>query len=893
MPLSKGDQLGPYEIISLIGKGGMGEVYRARDTKLARDVAIKVLPAAVARDPERLTRFEREAKVLASLNHPNIAQIYGVEAGGLVMELVEGESLQGPIPVETALHYARQIAEALEAAHEKGITHRDLKPANIMITPAEVVKVLDFGLAAVAQDPTSDSSDPTISPTLTIGATQAGMIMGTAAYMSPEQAAGKTVDKRADIWSFGVVLWEMLTGHRLFDGETISHTLADVLRCPIDFDKLPTETPRAIRNLLQRCLDRDLKNRLRDIGEARVVLGRIGKEPETLATAPSQSRLGRIAWIVAGVLAVAAAGGFAGWYRATRTAQQKPLVRLEVDLGPGVSVPLQGSSNAILSPDGSRLVYMAQRRLMTRRLDQAKATELPGTGSAINPFFSPDSQWVAFFSQGKLQKISVGGGAVIPLADAVGTDTRGASWAEDGSIIAALTSGGGLSRIPAGGGVPTAVTERAPGEVSHSWPQILPGGKAVLFSANTARLGWDGANIEVISLPDRRRKTLQRGGTFGRYLPTSNGAGYLLYISRGTLFAVPFDVGKLEIRGTPVPVLEEVAYNPFTGSAQFDFSGGPSDSGTLIYRSGVTAGLLTFQWLDNGGKTQPLLVKPGEYAQGRLSPDGQRLALTVTEGSNTDVWVYDWQRDTMARLTSGGSHGYPVWTPDGRFVIFSTAQAMYWTRADGGGKPHLLIQEGGLAFSFTPDGKTLAFQARGSAGGRFDIWTVPIENDGVGLNAGKRVPFLQTDFDEREPTFSPDGRWLAYSSDESGTFQVYVRPFPEASTAAGGKWQVSNGSGMYPQWSRTAHELFFRTYDTQMITVAPYAVKGDSFAPGKPQSWSERQLADIGNVNYDLAPDGKRVAALMPAEEAGGQQPSSHVTFLLNFFDELRRHFPQ
>ena len=882
MPLSVGTRLGPYEILAPIGAGGMGEVYRARDSKLDRDVAIKVLPQTLAQDPERLARFEREAKVLAALNHPNIAQIYGLEQRALVMELVEGETLKGPLPLEIALNYAKQIADALEAAHEKGITHRDLKPANIMITPAGVVKVLDFGLAAVAQDPASGSTDPSNSPTLTMRATQAGMIMGTAAYMSPEQAAGKPVDKRADIWSFGVVLFELLTGHQLFgEGETISHTLADVLRAPIDFERLPKETPSTIRSLLRRCLDRDVKSRLRDIGEARLVISGVGKEPEAPATERSRSWL-RVASIGTGILLVALAG--VSWiaYRATRPTEPKPLVRLDVDLGSDVALGTSAGAAVIISPDGTRLVYVSRNRLFTRRLDQSKGTELAGTDGAFAPFFSPDGQWVAFFTPVGLKKVSVDGGAAITLARAP-SNARGGSWGEDGDVIAAFGPDGSLSRVSSTGGLPTPIAELAPGEAGQRWPQVLPGGKAVLFSQT--RGFYDGSSIEVLSLGDHRRKTLQRGGTFGRYVATSRGAGHLVYFNKGTLFAVPFDLVTLTVRGTPVPLLQDVAYDDAHGSAQFDVS----SSGTLVYRSGgaLTGGQLTVQWLDSAGKTQPLLARPGMYQYPRVSPDGQRLAV-----SYPDIWVYEPQRDTMTRLSFNGGFD-PVWSPDGRYIAFGTERGIFWTRSDGAGKPQPLIQSKGgqIPYSFTPDGKRLAYQERTNAG--LHLWTVPVESDGVGLRAGKPELFLETPFNDRGPVFSPDGRWLAYASDESGSYQIYVRPFPGAPSGPGGKWQISNNGGIFPVWARNGGELFFRSEDNHIMAAA-YSVKGDSFVAEKARIWTEKTIADIGQAgtNFDVSPDGKRVAALMPVERPEDQKAQNHVIFLLNFFDELRRRVP-
>jgi serine/threonine-protein kinase len=837
----------------------MGEVHRARDTRLKRDVALKVLPEAFARDPERMARFQREAEVLASLNHPNIAQIYGVEGGALVMELVEGEPLRAPQPIETALDYARQIADALETAHEKGITHRDLKPANIMITPQGVVKVLDFGLAAVAQ---SSGSDPSTSPTLTISPTHAGMILGTAAYMAPEQARGKAVDKRADIWAFGVVLYEMLTGEQLFQGETVSDTLAAVLTREPDLTRVPVK----VRRLLQLCLQKDPKQRLQAIEDWRPMLEDV---PEQVAP---QAK-GKLSWAVAGVLAVALAIALWAPWRAKRDLQ--PLIRLDVDLGSDVS--LGPGSAAALSPDGTRIVYVSHSRLFTRRLDQPAAAELAGTEGALAPFFSPDGQWVAFFTAGKLRKVSVQGGAAISLSDA--QYGYSGSWGDDGNIVASFTSFSGLVRVPSGGGAPTPIAELATGEAAQRWPQILPGGKAVLFTALPSNSGIDGANIEVMSLSDRRRRTVQRGGTFGRFLPS----GHLVYLHNGTLFAVPFDLDRLETQGTPVPVLEKVAYDTRFGSAQFAFS----QTGTLLYRSAGVR-LVTVQWLDSGGKAQPLPLKSGTFGNPRLSPNGSRLALASAE----DLWVYELQRETMTRLTHQLGASYPVWTPDGRHLAFQarTAGGIFWARSDGSGTPQPLTQRNIPQFptSFTPDGKRLAFSEVNPEKGVLGVWTVPVESDGTDLRAGKPEVFLQTALEMRSARFSSDGRWLAYSSNESGTEQVYVRAFPDK----GRKWQISNSGGMYPIFSQSGRELFFRNPDNQ-IMVAAYTVKGDSFLPDKPRMWSEKRLANVGDIgNYDLAPDGKRIVGLMPDETAGEQKAQNHVIFLLNFFDELKRRAP-
>ena len=745
------------------------------------------------------------------------------------------------------------------------------------------MKVLDFGLAKALADEVA-AEGMSNSPTLSMAATRQGVILGTAAYMSPEQARGKTVDRRTDVWAFGAVLYEMLTGKPAFHGEDVTEILAAVVKSEPAFDALPPKIPPAIRTLLRRCLEKSLRRRLGHISEARILLEDVlsGAAPaEAVSAAPRKNRERLLLAVAAAVTIIAVVTSW-GWWRATRPVEQalRPLVRLDVDLGSDVSLGSPNGADQILSPDGTKLVYVSQGRLFTRRLDQPNAIELAGTAGADSPFFSPDGQYVAFFAQGKLKKVSVEGGAAITLCDA--NNPRGGTWGEDGNIIAELFNTSGLSRIPSAGGRPTPVTELENGEVTHRWPQILPGGKAVLFTAHTATTGFDAANIEVTSLTDRRTKTLVRGGTFGRYLPS----GHLIYVNRGTLFAVPFDVDRLEVRGTPIPVLDQIGYNDTNGSAQFDFS----QAGMLIYRNrGAGGGLLTVQWLDSTGKTQPLLAKPGSYVRPSLSPDGQRLVLSV-EGAGTDISVYDWQRDTMTRLTFTGEAQYPVWSPDGRYIVFRTVGAgLSVIRSDGAGKPQPLTQSKNMQYpgSFTADGKRLEFDEVNQGTG-YDLWTVAVESDAAGLRAGKPELFLQTPFDELHGSFSPDGRWMAYASNESGAYQVYVRAFPDK----GGKWQISNSSALSPMWSRNGRELFFRTEDYQVM-VASYTVKGDSFVADKPRLWSETKIANTGpNTNFDLAPDVKRIVALMPVESAEGQKAQSHVIFLENFFDELRRKVP-
>ncbi len=860
MPLANGTRLGPYEILAPLGAGGMGEVYRARDPRMGREVAIKVSAEHFS------DRFEREVRAVAALNHPNICHLYDVGPNYLVMELIEGDSPKGPLPLEEALRIARQIADALEAAHEKGIIHRDLKPANIKITPDGTVKVLDFGLAK-RTEPAASAENPEVSPTLTIEATRAGQILGTAAYMAPEQARGKTVDKRADIWAFGVVLYELLTGRRLFHGETISDTLVAVLKEEPDWNRVPVKA----RQLLRSCLEKDPRRRLRDIGDA----WRLLEDAPVRIAAKS-----RLPWAVAGVLAVVAAIALVAPWRGVTRPTEQPSVRLDLDLGPDVSLGSSTGPAVILSPDGTRLVFVSQGperipRLFARRLDQPKATPLAKTEGAYAPFFSPDGQWVGFFAQGKLKKTRIDGGEPMSLCDAPAG--RGASWGEDGNIIAALDSQVGLSQVPVEGGKAVSVTNFGPGESTHRWPQVLPRGKAVLFNASNASGNFDEAGIAVVSLTDHRRKTLlEHAGMYPRYLPS----GHLVYVTKGTLFAVPFDLERLEVRGAAT-LLEAVSISPALGFGQLDFS----RSGTLAYRTGGTEGLRTIQWLDGTGKTESLLTEPAVYLNPKLSPDGSRLAYHVSEGSTSDLWIYDLQRGSKTRLTNGLVTIHDVWSPDGRFVVFNSPGGIFWTRADGSGNPQPLTESKSqrLPTSFTPDGTRLVFSELTPAG--TEIRTVRVESGSGQVRAGEPQVFLKTSALLNFAAFSPDGRWLAYADAPAGSYEVYVRAFPDN----GAKVQISNAGGTLPVWSRNGHELFYRTDDNR-IMVTNYTVKGESFVPEKPRVWSPKQLANLGlTPNYDLAPDGKRFVALMPAESAQPREVQNHVTLVVNFFDEVRR----
>jgi serine/threonine-protein kinase len=890
--LAPGIRLGAYEILTLIGVGGMGEVYRATDTKLHRDVAIKVLPSEVAADPDRLARFEREAQVLASLNHPNIAHIHGVdESAGvpaLIMELVEGPTLadriaKGPIPLDEALPIAKQIAEALEAAHEQGIIHRDLKPANIKVRPDGTVKVLDFGLAKAFDPVGSVAGNATMSPTLSIHATQAGLILGTAAYMSPEQAAGKAVDRRCDVWAFAVVLFEMLTGRRLFEGETVSHTLADVLRAPIDLSALPVNTPATVRQLLSRCLDRDVKTRLRDMGEARIVLARPIAEP--VVHRRTDARSNKLLWVAVLLLGSVSLTLGALLWRATRPAPLKPLARLSVDLGPNAVLGV-GTTVAI-SHDGTRIVFPVRgddgrQRLATRLLDQSKETPLTGTDDGRYPFFSPDGQWVGFFAEGKLRKVSVLGGASVTLCDA--SSPRGASWGEDGAIVVAPSVAGGLFRVPESGGKPEALTKSS--VLSHRWPQRLPRGRGVVFTATQSNSNQEGATIEVLDAETGAIKNLVQDAYYGRVLAGGERNGYLLYVHTGTLFAAPLDLDRLELRGPPTPMLEDIAADVVSGTAQLEFS----DGGTVIYLSGTSDVGVTARWLEADGTTQSLLP-PGQYGPPHFSPDGRGLALPINSGSTREIHVYDVERQNLRQLTfARGVANYPIWAPDGKHLAFSLAGRIEWIRADGVGQPQHLVQGSSTTinpYSFSPDGRRLSYYQVSTEGSNADIWTVPLDlTDPDHPKPGPPEPFLRTSFNEGRGAFSPDGRWMAYESNESGTTQIYVQPFP----GPGGKWQVSNMGGRFPFWSPDRKHLFFETLDGYLM-VADYTMTSDSFVPGKARRWSNVQLrGDVGGLNMALHPDGKRFVIFPAAksEEKGDLQ----AIFLLNFTDELTRRTP-
>jgi serine/threonine protein kinase/Tol biopolymer transport system component len=911
LALIPGTRLGVYEVTAQIGEGGMGQVYRATDTKLKRQVAIKILPLSVAGDSDRLARFQREAELLASLNHPHIAGIYGLEENGgvvaLVMELVDGDDLsqriaRGAIPIDEALPIAMQIAEALEAAHEQGIIHRDLKPANIKVRPDGTVKVLDFGLAKALDRGAAANADAMNSPTLSMHATQAGIILGTAAYMSPEQAAGKPVDKRSDVWAFGVVVLEMLTGRPVFTGETVSHVLASVLKSEPDWTVLPITTPPPVRRLLRRCLEKDRRRRLADLADARLEIeealtaaSEIDTSVVPRGSAPRSAGSSALPWAATGLFAIALV--FMLWAPWRKLPPSPAPLRLSAELGADISIVNHGdAADVTLSPDGTLLAFVARKeagggdQLYLRRLDRAQATPLSGTNGAKGPFFSPDGQWIAFMAGGKLKKIAVAGGAVVTLCDA--PDPRGATWAADGTIVFSPdvrpVPNVTLQRVSAAGGKSESLTPLAPGEVTQRYPQALPGGRGVLFTSSATIGAFDDADLVVLSLPARTRKIVQRGGYQGRYLTS----GHLVYMHEGTLYAAQFDLDRLEATGPPVPALEGIASGSTAGGAEVALSA----SGTLVYIPGRSGGgPVPINWLDRTGNATILRSTPANWANLRFAPDGRRLALDIVDGQN-NIWVYEWARDTLTRLTSDSFRdSTPVWTPDGRRIAFASTRGdtrtpnLYWQGADGAGVAQRLTESTNLQLpaSWHPSGRLLAFEEQNPHTG-YDVMMLPMNGDDEsGWKPGKPTVFLNSPFAEREPMFSPDGRWLAYSSDETGRAEVYVRPFP----GPGGKWQISAAGGTVPTWSQTKRELFYKA-DPQQIMVVPFVVEGSAFHAEKPSPWPNARPSARGTSRrFDVHPDGERLALQVVAQTAGGGK-QDHVTFIFNFFDELRRIAP-
>ncbi len=801
--MNSGDTFAHYQIIGPIGSGGMGEVFNARDTRLDREVAVKVLPDDFAADPERLARFRREAKVLAALNHTNIATIHGLEEDQgkifLAMELAPGETLETRIsrgamqPVE-ALAVAVQIASGLEEAHAKGIVHRDLKPANVKLSADGLIKILDFGLARAYQGEEEATTEPGTSPTLTAAMTQAGVILGTAAYMSPEQARGHEVDARTDIWAFGVILWELLAGCRLFAGETVSDTLAMVLRSDPDWTALPPDMPPSLRRLLQRCLQRDKRQRMHHIADARIVMeeilqdGTSAYEPAEGSIAPMTiggTRKVWAGWITATVMAVMAM--IMGWQVFSSEVPVAPSpIRFDLTMPQDQWVAGDRQLLAV-SPSGEAFVVSLKtpmgNQLFLRAMDDPTLVPIPGTENAESPFFSPDGHWLGFTRGSKLQKVSLDGGSPIELCQ---TEWGGGAWTTDDRIIFTSNYASGLFVVPAAGGQPQLLTtpDRAHHELGHWWPQLLPDDEWVIYTGYSTPI--ENARIMALSLKSGEQRVLVEGGSFGRWAPT----GHLLFVRDGKLMAAPFDCRKIAVTGSAEPILEDVYLEVSDGFSPLGFGA----NGTLVY---ATASVINaprhLAWVDRLGELAVLDLPARHYSKPRLSPDGRRIAVSISDNHNTDIWIHDLERGTSSRFTfSPASDLNPIWTPDGRTVVYNGEEpqyTIYQRPADGSSDTQLLLKKpiDTVPTSVSPDGRWLVFTetATGTSG---DIWLLPLDGE------GEPRPFLQTNFQEEAGTVSPDGRWLAYHSNESGQFEIYAMPFPDG----GSRVQVSLAGGQEP-----------------------------------------------------------------------------------------------
>jgi Tol biopolymer transport system component len=919
-PLTPGFPLGSFRIEGLLDAGGMGEVYRAHDSKLNRDVALKILPDAFAIDGDRIARFRREAQVLASLNHPNIAAIYGFEDSGsthaLVLELVEGPTLadriaQGPIPLDEALPIAKQIAEALEAAHEQGIIHRDLKPANIKVRDDGTVKVLDFGLAKAMEPASAISPALTASPTITTPAmmTGVGMILGTAAYMSPEQAKGRPADKRSDVWAFGCVLYEMLTGTRTFEGEDIADTLANVLKGQPAWTRLSAVPPQ-IQLLIKRCLEKDRRARISDVAVARFLLTESVAPHEIPGAAAPQLRRRQFAAYAAILFAAVSLTATGAWSIATLREQSPQPVHFAIVPPSAQPLAIQGFDRDVtISSDGRQIVYRVggqgaseNIQLGVRSLDQLDARLLAGITVSRTPFLSPDGRWIAMFegTGGVLKRVSILGGPQITICQYRGAP-RGADWGADDTIIFATNdTTTGLLSVPAGGGEPKVLTkpDATRNEADHVFPSILPGGNGVLFTVIAQGQPLENSQVAVLDVKTGSWKTLIRGGSDARYVET----GHLVYAFAGTLRAVRFDLKHLEVTGDPVPVVERVMTS-VDGEANFALAG----NGTLVYVPGTAAAsggggiprLLT--WLNREGQEEPINAPARAYGVPRLSPDGTRIALGVADQEN-DIWTWDLKRESLTRLTFDPSQdGWPIWSPDGSRIVFASSRNgvsnLFWRAADGtGGDVRLTTSPNvQLPASFSPDGRSLVLRESMPKTGQ-DLNVVHLDTS---WKTGPAEPLVATAYAEEGGEISPDGRWLAYYSNESGQNEVYVRPFPNVN---GGRWQVSTGGGTRPGWAKNGRELYYLSNrnlgGNAGVTMWSVPVQTTpTFVPGNPQKLFEGiYFQGLNTRTWDVTADGQRflmikTAPATPAEQNSTTTPPS-VVVVEHWTEELKQRVP-
>ena len=903
--MESGTKLGHYEISTLLGKGGMGEVWRARDTKLGREVAIKTLPEEFAKDADRLARFEREAKLLASLNHPNIAAIHGFEEDNgthfLVLELVEGDTLgdrvkRGAIPVEESLKLALQIAEALEAAHEKGVIHRDLKPANIKVTPDGKVKVLDFGLAKAFEGDAAEASVSN-SPTLSMAATQQGVILGTAAYMSPEQARGENADQRADVWAFGVVLFEMLTGHGTFDGRTVSDVLAGVLRADPEWNALPASLHPRVRSLLERCLAKDLRSSYTGIGDARVDIEDVLADPAGILVKPVADGVpaapqSKLLWL-AGMLLTLIIGGAAVWLLQPTGAL--PIIRFDYELPEGIEFSATGRQVVAISPDGQQFLYNAQGGVYIRTMDGLEARLIAGIGEVVGPVFSPDGQEIAYTefpmnAGGRLMKVAATGGAPIVLAESVSSNF-GKSWELDGTILFAGSDG--IWQVSENGGTPVQLISIQEDELAYG-AQLLPGGEWVLFTlaSGTGATRWDEADVVLESVSSGERRVLWQGGSDARYVPT----GHLIYALGDVLFAMPFDLNSLELSGGPVSIVQGVQRGSAgrTGATQYSFS----DDGTLVYVPGGASDLdFVLALVDRQGVVEPLDVPPNQYRHPRISPEGGRVAVETSDDEGEAIWIYDLSGDTQIRrltLAREGSNSRPIWTPDGDSITFTSDRdgtlSIYRQPADGSGlAERLTMAEEGTDHrpdSWSPDGQTLSFTQGPDPE---SLWT-------LSLDGGDQPELFYDVNDSRQAgtSFSPDGRWVAYvSNEESPLYGIYVQPFPPTGVI----YPVVEEGGVFPLWSPDGRELFYRRSiagggPAQLVGMDIETEPG--FAFGVEQVLPIRGFRAVPNLrDYDIMPDGDQFLVVFPTDRTDSVESAGpQVNIVLNWFEELKERVP-